>query len=100
MKSDRCSRILAARGPEGQAGRAQGQPFPSWTLAPQARASVLGLTRIDLVHPLQNAAAQVLHVRETDRLQELLRLRAAAAHLALRDDLAVARQLLIAPRQL
>src|ERR1051325_11629753 len=63
-------------------------------------ASVLRLTWINLVDPLQDPAPQVLHVREPDRLQEVLSSRAAAAHLALRDDLAVARQFLISPRQL
>src|SRR6185503_19449143 len=63
-------------------------------------ALVLRLARIDLVDPFQDSAPEVLHVREADRLEEVLCFRAAAAHLALRDDLAIARQLLIASRQL
>src|SRR5690606_1953729 len=59
------------------------------------RESVLRLARVDLVDPLQDAAPEVLDVREADRPQEVHRLGAAAAHLALRHDLAIARELVV-----
>src|SRR5688572_16015312 len=67
---------------------------------PALRLSVLRLRWIDLVDPLQNPTLEVLHVREAHRLQEILGLRAAASHLALRHDLAILRQFLIPPGQL
>src|SRR5829696_6231656 len=76
------------------------RPGPAMILRREPWGLVLGLRRIDLVDPFQDPAAQVLHVREADRLQELHCLRAAAAHLALSDDFAIAWQLLVAPRQL
>src|SRR5687768_13770390 len=98
-KSDLCSRICY-RVPTNtvKIGRISAGPLRGTRPTPSAL--VLRLRRVDLVDPFQDSAAQVLDVREANRLQELLRLGAAAAHLALRDDLAILRQLLIAPRQL
>src|SRR4030095_11023025 len=67
---------------------------------PPLRLSILGLGGIDLINPLQNPALEVLHVGEPHRFEEILRLGAAAAHLAVRHDLTILRQFLIAPRQL
>src|SRR5687768_17646751 len=60
--------------------------------------SIPRLRRIDLVDPFHNPAAQVLHL-EAYGLEIFRRPGAAGAHLALRDDFAVAGKLLIPSRQ-
>src|SRR5258705_6693039 len=61
---------------------------------------ILRLTRIDLVYPVENSTPQVLDPLEADRLQEFRGFCAAAAHLAVRDDVLVPGQLGVTPRQL
>ena len=76
-------------------------PLPSATRhRHRLPASVLGLARVDLVDPLQDAALQVLHVGKPTDFRKSCALALRAAHLALRDDFAVTRQFLVAPRQL
>src|SRR4026208_1167652 len=64
------------------------------------RISILGLGGIHLVDPVENSTPEVLDPLETDRLQKFRRLRAAATHLAVRDDVFVSWQLSVATREL
>src|SRR5439155_19295343 len=64
------------------------------------QSSVLRLTRIHLVDPVQNSALQVQHMFEPDAPQKVGRSRAARAGLALHHELFVGIELGVAPRHL
>src|SRR5437773_2897119 len=87
-KYDRSSPILAPPRPPAQANLrgALRQPL------------VLRLGRVNLVHPVENAASEVEHPLESDGSQEIGRLCAPRAHLAVHDNLLVGIELLVAPR--
>src|SRR2546430_13616896 len=63
-----------------------------------SRSLVFWLRRVNLIYPVKNSALQVERFLESDRSQELYRLGASTAHLAVDDHFRIRVELGIPPR--